>query len=132
MASNNPSTYNVRTTLKNLFSHLSECRRIALRVLPPDFFVVFFNRVVNAVKVDSNYRDLIVQAYEQRVQHSSNAHIAQKDVVDVTIELLERTLEDYDVGYKEPIIQAYKEFLSKSWYTLVILYNTVKNIPNKH
>lgn len=132
MASNNPSTYNVRTPLKNLFSYLSECRRVALRVLPPDFFVVFFNKVVKAVKVDSNYRDLIVQAYELRVQRNSNAHRAQKDVVDVTIELLERTLEDYDVGHKEPIVQAYKEFLSKSWYLLNILYDTVKNIPNKH
>ena len=132
MASNNPSTYNVRTTLKNLFSHLSECRRVALRVLPPDFFVVFFNRVVNAVKVDSNYRDLIVQTYEQRVQRSNNARIALKDLVDVTIELLERTLEDYDVEHKEPIVRAYREFLSRSWYLSSLLYDTVKNIPNKH
>lgn len=132
MASNNPSTYNVRTPLKNLFSHLSECRRVALRVLPPDFFVTFFSKVVKAIIVDSNYRDLIVQAYTQRVQRSNNAHIAQKDIVDVTIELLERTLEDYDIGHKEPIIQAYREFLSKSWYSLVILYETVNNIPNKH
>ena len=132
MASNNPSTYNVRTPLKNLFSHLSECRRVALRVLPPDFFVTFFSKVVKAIRVDSNYRDLIVQAYVQLGQRSNNAHIARKDVVDVTIEILERTLENYDIGHKEPIIQAYREFLSKSWYLLTLLYDTVNNIPNKH
>lgn len=132
MASNNPSTYNVRTTLKNLFSCLSECRRVALRVLPPDFFVTFFSKVVKAIKVDSNYRDLIVQAYGLRVQRNNNAHIAIKDVVDVTIEILEKALEDYDIGHKEPIIQAYREFLSKSWYLLTLLYGTVNNIPNKH
>ena len=126
-----PSTYTVRTPLKNLFSHLSECRRVALRTLPTPFFVTFFGRVIDAVRTNVDYRDLIKQAYEQRAQRDTNASIAREDMCNVTLEILDEVLDEYKIENKAPIIHAYKEFLNRSWYFFVIMYEVINNIPNE-
>lgn len=60
---NNPETYGCRTLLKNCFSALSDCRRVAMKRLPINFFVVMFNDMITAMLDEHDpYSDIVVQA----------------------------------------------------------------------
>lgn len=125
---NNPKTYDNRVVLKNLFSALSECRRSALRELPIDFFVRFFNRIISELKHSYNYRALCVQAWTSYYQ-SARAGKGPKtqdvlDWKDATLELFNEELELQNVNNRNAISSVYEEYLL-SYYYLLLLFKEV-------
>lgn len=60
---NNPETYDSKTSLKNCFSVISECRRVVMKRLPVNFFVVMFDDMVKTMlDKDDPYSDIVIQA----------------------------------------------------------------------
>lgn len=129
---NNPETYTNRTALKNLFAELAGCRRVALKVLPSHFFVVYFNNVVTKIIQDSNYQDLIIQFYNHRtLRYSPNNHLFNKtveDLTEVTAEIFNETFSQFNIT-NPSLEDIYLNYLNKTSYVeweLARAYNQLK------
>lgn len=122
---NNPKTYDCRVNLKNLFSTLSACRRAALRELPIDFFVDFFQRIVVELKTSSDYRDICYQAVQEfRISRSSSNSKYRDLWKDATIDIFEQELERKNIQNSHIISEVYGEYLF-DYYYIVSLFNRV-------
>jgi hypothetical protein len=123
---NNPETYVCRTSLKNCFSALSECRRVAMHRLPVNFFVVMFDDMVKAM-VDEHdpYSDIVVQAWDYR---KSN-HNTDPQFIDATMDIFDNTLKKFNID--DPVVsKVYREYLTTRGYISWYVYNTVSNIKH--
>lgn len=124
---NNPKTYDCRVDLRNLFSALSDCRRVALRELPVDFFVGFFQRVVTNLRVSNDYRDICHQAVREfRTGRFSNSNYRNM-WIDATIDILEQELEIRDISNSHIILKVYEEYLSNYAYYIMVEFDKVAN-----
>ena len=122
MATNNPSTYIYRVTVKNLLGELSACRRVALKSLPANFFIYFLAALSDSIHTDIDYRGLITQAFQYwRRGTCPNAGNAREAWADATIDIFKKTM--IDRGIEDTgISTVYKEYLlCNRW--LVILFN---------
>ena len=120
---NNPITYDCRVDLKNLFSALSECRRAALRELPLDFFVDFFQRIVTELKTSNDYRGLCYQAFLECWTDRSSKPTYRGIWRDATIEIFEQELERRNISNSYRISEVYGEYLLDNYYVLVMSNN---------
>lgn len=121
---NNPETYSCRVALKNCFSVLAECRRIAMNRLPINFFVVMFDDMIKAM-IDEHdpYSDIVVQAWDYR---KSN-HTTDPQFIDATMNIFDNTLKKFNID--DPVIsKVYREYLTQKGYIQWYVYNTVSNI----
>ena len=123
---NNPETYNCRVALKNCFSVISECRRVAMNRLPVNFFVVMFDDMVKAMLDEHNpYSDIIVQAWDYRKSTSTT----DPQFIDATMDIFDNTLKKFDID--DPVVsKMYREYLTQKgcipWY----VYCAVSNIKH--
>lgn len=111
---NNPETYDCRTTLKNCFSVISECRRVAIKRLPVNFFVVMFNDMVKAILDEHDpYSDIVVQAWDYR---KSN-HTTDPQFIDATMDIFDNTLKKFNIS--DPVVsKVYREFITNTKWVL--------------
>ena len=126
---NNPETYDCRVALKNCFGVISECRRVALRILPINFFVIMFHEMVDAILDSCNpYSDIVTQAVEYR---KTNRGGTDPQLVDATMEIFENTLEKFNI--KDPrVVTVYREFLNTTGYITYYINCVVTNLnPRK-
>lgn len=122
---NNPKTYDCRVDLRNLFSALSGYRRAALRELPVDFFVGFFQRVVTSLRISNDYRDICHQAVqESRTGRSSKYRDMWRNI---TIDIFEQELEIRDISNSHIILKVYEEYLSNYSYYMMVTFDKVAN-----
>lgn len=133
MATNNPSTYVHRVTLRNLLVELSACKRVALKFLPANFFIYFLADLSDSIQTDIDYRGLITQAYQygRRGLHP-NADKVREEWADATIDIFKKTMADR--GIEDAGISAvYKEYLMCRWWLVILLNEMVETIiPIKH
>lgn len=124
---NNPETYEYRTSLKNCFSVISECRRVAMRRLPVNFFVVMFDDMVTAMLDEHNpYSDIIIQAWDTRDQRN---YYPDPQFVDATMDIFEDTLKKFDIT--DPVVsKVYREFLTNTRYIQNYVYFTLANLKH--
>lgn len=123
---NNPETYECRTALKNCFSALSDCRRVAMKRLPVNFFVVMFNDIVKAI-LDKHdpYSDIVVQAYTYRKTNRAT----DPQFIDATMDIFDNTLKKFNID--DPVVsKVYREFLTKTGYISWYIYCTVSNLKH--
>lgn len=123
---NNPETYDGRISLKNCFSVISECRRVAIKRLPVNFFVVMFNGMVTAMLDEHNpYSEIVVQAWNYR--HSK--YSTDPQFVDATMDIFENTLKKFDIN--DPIVsKVYRKFLTNNGYVLTYAYFALANLKH--
>lgn len=123
---NNPETYDCRTSLKNCFSALSECRRVAMKRLPVNFFVVMFDNMVKAM-VDEHdpYSDIVVQAWDYRRSTGKT----DSQFIDATMDIFDNTLKKFNID-DQVVSKVYREYLTTRGYILWYVYNTVSNIKH--
>ena len=123
---NNPETYDCRVSLKNCFSVISECRRVAMNKLPVNFFVVMFNDMVTAMLDEHDpYSDVIIQAWAYRKYRYST----DPQFVDATMDIFENTLKKFDIN--DPVVsKVYHEFLTKKGYVLTYVYFALANLKH--
>ena len=124
---NNPETYDCRVALKNCFSVLSECRRVAINKLPVNFFVVMFNDMINAA-LDENdpYSDIVIQAWSTRAQRN---YQPDPQLIDATMDIFDNTLKKFDI--EDPAVsKVYREFLTKTRYIENYIYWTLYHIKH--
>lgn len=107
---NNPETYDNRVLYKTALSALAECKRAALRMLPVDFFVHYFVRILKEIKYNNNFRDVLAQFLQYYWDSSQNKQATQ-DAVDILIELFEAELDTQNISNKEIISKTYREYL---------------------
>lgn len=107
---NNPRTYDNRVLYKTALSLLAECKRAALRILPVDFFVHYFVRILKEIKYNDNFRDVLAQ-FLQYYWNSPQNKQATQDAVDILIELFEAELDTQNISNKEIISKTYREYL---------------------
>ena len=116
MATNNyPITYSTRTLFKTLYSDFADCRRRALCEVPVDFFIHFVSNVIQEIKTNPDYRDVISTTYQQRYSGDKTQYL------DATIEIFEQTLRDLNVENFNNISIVYREFLDRGTYILYTL-----------
>lgn len=123
---NNPETYDCRVALKNCFSVISECRRVAMKRLPVNFFVVMFDDMVKAM-VDKHdpYSDIVVQAWDYR---KSN-HNTDPQFIDATMDIFDNTLKKFNID--DPVVsKVYREFLTRNGYVLYYIYFALANLKH--
>lgn len=122
---NNPETYDCRVSLKNCFSVISECRRVAMTRLPINFFVGMFDDMVKAMLDEHDpYSDIIVQAWDYR---KSRNYSSDPQFVDATMDIFENTLKKFDID--DPVVsKVYREFLTKTGYVLTYIYFALANL----
>lgn len=123
---NNPETYDCRVSLKTCFSVLSECRRIAMKRLPVNFFVVMFDDLIKAIldKYDP-YSDIVIQAWTYRKSHRAT----DPQLIDATMDIFDNTLKKFNID--DPVVsKVYREFLTKTKYIPWYIYCTVSNIKH--
>lgn len=125
MASN-PETYETRTSLKNCFSVLSECRRVAMKRLPINFFVVMFDDMVKAMLDEHDpYSDIVIQAWANRKSRYST----DPQFIDATMDIFENTLKKFDIN--DPVVsKVYHEFLTNNGYVLTYIYYALANLKH--
>ena len=123
---NNPETYAYRVALKECFSVISDCRRIALRSLPVNFFVVMFNDMVTAMLDEHDtYSDIILQA---RTYIQSNRTV-DPQFIDATMDIFDNTLKKFNID--DPgVSKVYREFLTKTKYVGNYIYWTLNKIKH--
>lgn len=123
---NNPETYDCRTPLKNCFSTISECRRVAMNRLPVNFFVVMFDDMVKAMLDEHNpYSDIIIQAWDYRkLKYSTDPQF-----VDATMDIFENTLKKFNIN-DQVASKVYREFLTKNGYVLTYIYFALANLKH--
>lgn len=124
---NNPETYDCRVALKECFSVLSECRRVALKRLPVNFFVVMFNNLIRAlINNDNSYADIVIQAWSTRKQRN---YQPESQFIDATMDIFDNTLKKFNI--EDPIVsKVYREFLTRTRYVDSYIYRTVLNIKH--
>lgn len=124
---NNPETYECRTALKNCFSVLSECRRVAMNRLPVNFFIVMFNDLTQTLANNYNsYADIVIQAYKAR---RSGNYRPDPQYVDTTMDIFDNTLKKFNIN--DPVVsKVYREFLTKNGYVLTYIYSAVANLKH--
>ena len=124
---NNPETYDCRVALKSGFSAISECRRVAMKRLPVNFFVVMFNDMVTAMLDEHNpYSDIIIQAWDTRDQRN---YYPDPQFVDATMDIFEDTLKKFDIT--DPVVsKVYREFLTNTRYIQNYVYFTLANLKH--
>lgn len=110
MASNKPQTYENRVVFKNALSALSECRRVALKTLPSDFFIHYFVRIINEIKTNPNFNDVLSQFHQYYWDVAHKQQVTQ-DAADMLVALLEEELDAQNIPNKEMISKTYGEFL---------------------
>ena len=123
---NNPETYDCRTSLKNCFSVISECRRVAMKRLPVNFFVVMFNDMVKALldKYDP-YSDIVVQAWNYRKSNRTT----DPQFIDATMDIFDNTLTKFNID--DPVVsKVYREYLTQKGYIPWYVYCAVSNIKH--
>ena len=92
---NNPETYETRTSLKNCFSAISECRRVAMKRLPINFFVVMFDDMIKAMLDEHDpYSDIVIQAWDYRKSRYST----DPQFVDATMDIFDNTLKKFNIN----------------------------------
>ena len=116
---NNPETYICRTTLKNCFSVISKCRRVAIKRLPVNFFVVMFNDLTHALLNNENsYADVVIQAWNFRKNPPYNI---DPQFIDATMDIFDNTLKKFNIN--DPVVsKVYREFISGTSYVLYCIY----------
>ena len=126
---NNPETYDARVEFKNAFSELSSCRRVALRVLPVDFFIHFYRNLIIRIKTDLNYRMILDQfkiCRSNRYQQTTLYQQAEEDAIDTTMETFNDTLNELNVT-AIGVDAVYRNFLKNCPYALACLSYTLKH-----
>lgn len=121
---NNPETYTCRTPLKNCFSALSECKRVAMKRLPVNFFVVMFDDMVKAM-IDENdpYSDIVLQAWDYR----GYTNKIDPQYIDATMDIFDNTLKKFNI--EDPVVsKVYREYLTNTSYILWYVYCVMSNI----
>ena len=123
---NNPETYECRVALKNCFSVLSECRRVAMNRLPVNFFVVMFDDMVKAMLDEHDpYSDIVVQAWNYR----KTTRNTDPQFIDATMDIFDNTLKKFNID--DPVVsKVYREYLTKRGYVLWYVYCAVSNIKH--
>lgn len=124
---NNPETHDSRTALKNCFSVIAECRRVAMKRLPVNFFVVMFNDMVKTLLDEYDpYSDIVIQAWDYR---KSRNYSSDPQFVDATMDIFENTLKKFDID--DPVVsKVYREFLTKTSYILYYIYHALANLKH--
>lgn len=123
---NNPETYTNKTALKNCLSVISECRRVAMKRLPVNFFVVMFNDMVTAMLDEHDpYSDIVVQAWDYR----KSKYSIDPQFVDATMDIFENTLKKFNIN-DQVVSKVYREFLTKNGYVLTYIYFTLANLKH--
>ena len=125
---NNPETYECRTALKNCFSALSDCRRVAMRVLPVNFFVEMFTDMVNAILDSCNpYSDIVTQAIRYRKTNGG----VDPQFIDATMDIFDNTLNRFNINDPR-VSRVYREFLTNTGYITYYINCVVENLnPGK-
>lgn len=123
---NNPETYDGRTSLKNCFSVISECRRVAMKRLPVNFFVVMFNDMVKAMLDERDpYSDIVVQALDYRKAN----RVTDPQFIDATMDIFDNTLKKFNID--DPVVsKVYREFLTLKGYIPWYVYCAVSNLKH--
>ena len=123
---NNPATYECRVALKNCFSVLAECRRVAMHRLPVNFFVVMFDDMVKAMLDEHDpYSDIVVQAWNYR----KTTRNTDPQFIDATMDIFDNTLKKFNID--DPVVsKVYREYLIQKGYILWYVYNEVSNIKH--
>lgn len=123
---NNPETYETRTSLKNCFSVISECRRVAMKRLPINFFVVMFDDMIKAMLDEHDpYSDIVIQAWDYRKSRYS----IDPQFVDATMDIFDNTLTKFDIN--DPVVsKVYREFLTRNGYVLTYVYFALANLKH--
>lgn len=124
---NNPETYDSRTALKNCFSVISECRRVAMKRLPVNFFVVMFDDMVKTMlDKDDPYSDIVIQAWNTRNQRN---YASDPQFVDATMGIFNNTLKKFNI--EDPVVsKVYREFLTKTRYVANYIYWTLNHLKH--
>lgn len=120
-----PATYITRVVLSDLFRSLSSCRLVALRTLPVEFFVVFFSKIIEHLKVKTHYKETLNTAYEA-IYSGPNWKPYFESWADETIDILETVLDNYNIENKFIIVTAYKKFLTSSTLCIRNMYYVEK------
>lgn len=122
---NNPETYICRTTLKNCFSVISECRRVAMKRLPINFFVVMFNGLTNALLNNENsYADVVIQAWDLK---KKPPYKIAPQFIDATMDIFDNTLKKFNID--DPVVsKVYREFLTTRGYVLYYIYYALNDL----
>ena len=121
MATNNyPLTYTTRTLFKALYSDFAGCRRRAVCEVPVDFFVHFVTNIIQEIKTNPDYRDIISTTFQNRLSGDKTQYL------DATIEIFEQTLRDLNVEDFNHISIVYREFLNQAPYILSSLYSVLR------
>ena len=121
MATNDyPITYNTRTLFKQLYADFAGCRRRVLCEVPVDFFVHFVTNVIQEIKTNPDYRDIISTTFQYRYSGDKTQYL------DATIEIFEQTLRDLNVENFNSISIVYREFLDRSIYILYTLDRIIR------
>ena len=123
---NNPETYDCRTSLKNCFSVLAECRRVAMNRLPVNFFVVMFDDMVKAMLDEHDpYSDIIVQAWNYR----KSTRNTDPQLIDATMDIFDNTLKKFNID--DPVVsKVYREYLTNTGHLPWYIYCAVSNIKH--
>lgn len=123
---NNPETYECRVVLKNCFSVLSECRRVAINKLPVNFFVVMFNDMVKAMLDEHDpYSDIVIQAWNYRKATRNT----DPQFIDATMDIFDNTLKKFNID--DPVVsKVYREYLTQKSYIQWYVYHAVSNIKH--
>lgn len=123
---NNPETYDSRTALKNGFSVISECKRVAMKRLPVNFFVVMLNDMVTAILDEHNpYSDIVVQAWDYRKAN----RVTDPQFIDATMDIFDNALKKFNID--DPVVsKVYREFLTLKGYILWYVYCAVSNLKH--
>lgn len=123
---NNPETYDCRTSLKNCFSVISECRRVAMKRLPVNFFVVMFDDMVKIMLDEHDpYSDIVVQAWNYR----KTTRNTDPQFIDSTMDIFDNTLKKFNID--DPVVsKVYREYLTQKSYIQWYIYHAVSNIKH--
>ena len=123
---NNPETYDCRVALKNCFSVISECRRVAMNRLPVNFFVVMFDDMVKAMLDEHDpYSDIVVQAWN----YGKSTRNTDPQFIDATMDIFDNTLKKFNID--DPVVsKVYREYLTQKSYIQWYVYHAVSNIKH--
>lgn len=123
---NNPETYDCRVALKNCFSVLSECRRVAMNRLPVNFFVVMFDDMVKAMLDEHDpYSDIVIQAWNYRKATCNT----DPQFIDATMDIFDNTLKKFNID--DPVVsKVYREYLTQKSYIQGYVYHAMSNIKH--
>jgi hypothetical protein len=118
---NNPETYDSRTVLKNGFSVISECKRVAMKRLPVNFFVVMFNDMVKAILDEHDpYSDTVIQAWNYRRSTGKT----DPQFIDATMDIFDNTLKKFNID--DPVVsKVYREFITNTKWVLSYINSVV-------